>query len=459
MADYLDKRRHGPVTSYAPYAALKQRIEQVDDRAGHESWSLIWEAVELYLEHSVKTAHPQYFNQLWAGQSEPALIGGVIELLANTSMYTYEVAPIATVVENDMRSTFARHFGLDGWDSQVTTGGSNSNFLALLLALQARFPDIKHAGLAAGWRPRVYVSADAHYSFDKAVMMAGLGLDSLVKVPVDRHGAMRVDALKACIAADIRDEDVPCLIVGTAGTTVRGAFDPFTALSAVAKTNRCWLHIDGAWGGAIHYASESNRWLAGSSLADSFSWDAHKMLGVPLMCSLLFVQQRGAMRQAFQLGDTSYLFHDSDEDQDLGPASLQCGRRVDMLKMWFEYLFYGEQGFRERIDRFLELSAYAERRILQEPDLELQAERWINNICFRSHPQGCDKATDLNAFNKTVRERLKTTGCALVNQAYLDDELTIRLVIANKEATTADIARFFDLWVSEARQLKTEWQW
>ena len=458
MADYLGKRRQGLVVDTKDYAVLKHEVERVGSRSGDESWPHIWAAVELYLDHCVNTAHPQYFNQLWAGQSEPALVGGVIELLANTSMYTFEVAPVATAVENEMRTIFAHHFGLDGWESQVTTGGSNSNFLALLLALQSKFPDIKNAGLSAGWRPRVYVSKDAHYSFDKAVMMAGLGLDALIKVPVDGRGAMSVDALNTCIEADLREGFVPCLIAGTAGTTVRGAFDPFNDLATVAIANNCWFHIDGAWGGAIHYASDSKRLLGGTTLADSFSWDAHKMLGVPLMCSLIFVKQRGLMSRAFQLGDTSYIYHDSADSHDLGPASLQCGRRVDMLKMWFEYLFYGEQGFRERIYGFLDLAAYAERRVEQDPSLELQATRWINNICFRSHPPGMDKTIDLNAFNAAVRQRLKDTGRALVNQAYIDDELTIRLVIANKEATTADISRFFDLWTAEASRLASEWQ-
>jgi len=225
----------------------------------------------------------------------------------------------------------------------------------------------------------------------------------------------------------------------------------------VAEQQACWLHIDGAWGGAITYASDASHYLEGSTRADSFSWDAHKMLGVPLMCSLLFVRQAGAMNQAFNLGDTSYIFHDESVSHDLGPSSLQCGRRVDMFKMWLEYLFYGNDGFRSRIDHFLTLSAWAEQRIKKEAGLELQSERWINNICFRSRPSGVTGVENLNAFNKTVRDRLKAAGSTFVNQAYLGDVLTIRLVIANKDVTATDITRFFDLWVTEAQKLEQEW--
>ncbi len=457
MSEYRKRQREGEVVESQDYSALRTKLDDLKAKAGNETWSDIWEMVDHYLDDSVKTAHPLYFNQLWAGQSEPALIGGVIELLANTSMYTFEVAPMATVVENEMRAVFAEQLGLSGWESQVTTGGSNSNFLALLLALNKKFPGYKDTGISTN-RPRVYVSADAHYSVDKAVMMAGLGLDALVKVPVDASGAMDCKALKTIIEQDIDGGKTPCLIVGTAGTTVRGAFDPFATLAETASEYQCWLHVDGAWGGAIFYATEERKFLDGVERADSFSWDAHKMLGVPLMCSLLYVRESGALARSFNLGDTSYIFHDNEESHDLGPSSLQCGRRVDMFKMWLEYLFYGHQGFTRRIDHFLKLSAWAEQRVEQETQLELQVDRWINNICFRYRPQGVDDVDALNSFNQTVRDRLKEAGSTFVNQAYIGDELTIRLIIANKDVVAGDITRFFDLWVNESRQLEQEWQ-
>ena len=459
MGVHHENQSEGLVSCGKTYTALHQELSKLKSRSGDESWEVIWEMVDNYLENSVKTAHPMYFNQLWAGQSEPALIGGVIELLANTSMYTFEVAPMATVVEDEMRSVFAKQLGFEDWESQVTTGGSNSNYLALLLALNRSIPDMKSNGVVDSAQRRVYVSADSHYSMDKAVMMAGLGLSSLVKVPTDERGAMDVALLNQLIEADVADGLVPCMIAGTAGTTVKGAFDPFNELADVASRHNCWLHVDGAWGGALTYSSSTGQVLAGSERADSFSWDAHKMLGVPLMCSLLFVQEKGALNKAFNLGNTSYIFHDGDEiSHDLGPSSLQCGRRVDMLKMWFEYLFYGQKGFEARIEHFLKLSQMAEQRIERETDLELQSERWINNICFRSRPAGIDDKETLNKFNKTVRERLTKSGDTLVNQAFLEDDLTIRLIIANKDVTAVDITRFFDLWLSESRQLEKEWK-
>lgn len=447
---YASVRISGKVVEYKNYSTLKNTLQSLDIRIGNQSWDNIWTTVETYLDNSVKTAHPQYFNQLWAGQSAPALVGSIIEAIANTSMYTYEVAPVATIIENEMLSVFKRVFGFESGEAQVTTGGSNSNYVALLLALHKKFPALKQSGLHGLPECAVFVSSDAHYSMDKASVMSGIGLDSLYKIPSDDKGVMRMDELEKTIQACIASGKTPVSIIGTAGTTVRGAYDNFDELSVMAKQYDCWLHIDGAWGGAVAFSSEERRFLKGIDKADSMTWDAHKMLGVPLMCGVLFTRQPGYFDRVCNLGDTSYIFHDTEERHDLGPYSLQCGRRVDMLKMWLEYVFYGEHGFRDRIDNFMHLSSIAEERVKAEATLELQSERWINNICFRTTACSGD---DLNSFNKAVRDHLHQQGSSFVNIAYLGEELTVRLIITNKDVTESDIHEFFDRWLIAAAEI------
>jgi len=285
------------------------------------------------------------------------------------------------------------------------------------------------------------------------MVMAGLGLDSLVKIPVDEKGSMRVPELKKSLQQSCDAGRIPLSIIGTAGTTVRGAFDNFEEIATLASTYDCWFHIDGAWGGAVAFSESQHHLLNGASNADSLSWDGHKMLGVPLMCGMLFVRNAGSFDQVCNLGNTSYIFHSGAERQDLGPYSLQCGRRVDMLKMWLEYVFYGEKGFEQRVDRFMQLASLAERRVAQEPTLELQSHRWINNICFRSIPEN---GIDIGAFNKRIREKLYQSGKSLVNIAYLDQELTVRLIITNKDVTESDIEQFFNNWLETAAAVQQE---
>lgn len=455
METYSAQRTQGKVVDYRNYALLKDELQAMQLDEGSQSWDGIWKTIDTYLSYSVKTAHPQYFNQLWAGQSDVSLVGSVIESLANTSMYTYEVAPVATLIENEVLSRFKSVFGFSEGEAQITTGGSNSNYLALLLALHKKFPDIKANGLRSLPKMAVFVSEEAHYSMDKAMVMSGLGLDSLVKVPVDDNGAMQPTELERLLQKSVDEGCVPVSIIGTAGTTVRGAFDDFNQIAALAQSHSCWFHVDGAWGGAVAFSTQEKKLLSGSSLADSMSWDAHKMLGVPLMCGVLFARESGNFDRVCNLGDTSYLFHDGAQRQDLGPYSLQCGRRVDTFKIWLEYVFYGNQGFESRINHFMQLSMHAEKRVHAEPTLELQTHRWINNICFRSKT---NSTIDANAFNKRVRETLYQSGESLVNIAYLQDDLTIRLIITNKDVTEQDINTFFDNWLSTAAAVAKEFE-
>ena len=453
MERYAAQRTQGDVVDYQDYATLQKKLKSLEPVEGEQSWDSIWSLVDTYLSYSVKTAHPQYFNQLWAGQSEPALVGSVIESLANTSMYTYEVAPVATLIETEVLNRFKGVFGFEQGEAQVTTGGSNSNYVALLLALHKKFPSIKNDGIQGLPKVSVFVSEEAHYSMDKAMVMSGLGLDALVKVPVDSTGVMQTDELKRLMQSSVDQGRVPVSVIGTAGTTVRGAFDNFADIGTLCDKFNCWHHIDGAWGGAVAFSKTQKILLHGSDLADSLSWDGHKMLGVPLMCGVLFVRDEGSFDRVCNLGDTSYIFHDGAERQDLGPYSLQCGRRVDMFKMWLEYVFYGEKGFEQRIDKFMTLSSFAEKRITAEPTLELQSQRWINNICFRSIP---DTNVDITEYNKRIRQRLYQSGDSLVNIAYLNDDLTIRLIITNKDVTETDIGQFFDNWLATAVTVQQE---
>ena len=55
--------------------------------------------IDAYLQYSVKTSHPHFMNPFWGGPPVPSLVGEFISALTNTSMYTFEIAPVATLIE------------------------------------------------------------------------------------------------------------------------------------------------------------------------------------------------------------------------------------------------------------------------------------------------------------------------------------------------------------------------
>lgn len=92
-----------------------------------------------YLKHAVKTAHPAYFNQLWGGFSAPCFMGDMVSSVTNTSMYTYEVAPVATEIEKTIIAKMGKLVGFDDPEGQFTTGGSNGNLMAMAIARHRQF--------------------------------------------------------------------------------------------------------------------------------------------------------------------------------------------------------------------------------------------------------------------------------------------------------------------------------
>ncbi len=413
--------------------------------------------VASYLTHAVKTAHPSYFNQLWGGFNAACFMGDMLTSATNTSMYTHEVAPIATLIEKTLIAKMGELIGFDNPEGQFTTGGSNGNLMAIAIARHQAMPKLKKEGTAGAPKLIAFVSEEAHYSFTKAAQLLGIGSAQLWKVPVDQQGAMIPAALESLIALARSQGAKPFFVAGTAATTVRGVYDPFLAIAPIAKREGLWFHVDGAWGASVLLSSTHRHLMAGVELADSVVWDAHKMMGMTLMCSVLVVKQRGMMLSAFSADDTDYLFHSSGEDPtDLGPGTIHCGRRVDAVKLWLAWQHLGDRGWESLMDRYFSLAAKTENLIDKHPSLTMVFPRQSVNLCFQYVPQdkAPNKMQDTNALTLQIRDVLMQKGLAMVNYAQSNGKVFFRLVICNNQTQLADIEALLNNIVAIARQLE-----
>ena len=426
------------VVQYQSPEALKSLIDWSIPEQGVTVDRLIF-LLETYLNHSVRTGHQQFFNQLYGGFNLPGFLGEVFASLTNTSMATYEIAPIATLIEQALIQEINSYIGFNRGEGTFVTGGSNANLIAMLCARNKAFPEIKQRGIS--YPLVLFVSDQSHYSFLKAANVLGIGLNNVIKVRTDANGRMIPQDLERSIVAQLESGRVPFFIGATAGTTVRGAFDPLPEIAQIAQKYQLWLHVDGAWGGAVLLSDRHKHLLAGSELADSFTWDAHKLMGLPLICSAILVKYPGTLHSTVANDDADYLFHDHENSAyDLGLTSLQCGRKVDSLKLWLAWQYYGKRGYAQRIDWLFEMAEYATQVINDCFELELMASTQFLNICFRYVAKDC---TDIDALNLELRDRLVKSGKSLVNYATLNDKITIRLILANPEIDRSDLDRFF----------------
>jgi len=456
IEQYYRDQQSGIFLDYHNPAELANLL-QLDGPEGSENWENLFGWVEKYLRYAVKTNHPAFVNRMWSGASLPTVIGEIVTAISNTSACTYESAPVSTLFEDYMIDRMLDIVGFTGGQGQMTTGSSNANMIAMMCARNLYDPAVKEEGVSRG-RLVAFVSADAHYSMDRAANILGLGLKQLVRVPVDGRGRMDIDILVQSLAEVEAQGKQPFFVAATAGTTVRGAFDPIEPLLALRARYGFWLHVDGAWGGAT-VLSETlrERYLPGLEQADSFTMDFHKMLGSSLICNILMLNRRqNILRSTLAAGDGSYLFREDGDDGlfDLGPSSLQCGRRVDSLKWFLDWKFYGRAGLAARVERFLELCGYAEQCLGRQPELEQMAPRESFNLCFRYRwPEA-----EANRFNLALRTRLYQRGISMVGCAYVEGRLLMRLLITNVAIDEGDVERFFTDLVNTGRDLAAEWK-
>jgi nucleolar protein 9 len=251
--------------------------------------------------------------------------------------------------------------------------------------------------------------------------MFGFGSKAVKSVPVDSRGCMRTDALNEAIEKAKAEGETPFYVNATAGTTVLGSFDPLDEIADVCQKHGLWLHVDGSWGGAIIFSEKQKHKLKGIERADSVAICPHKMMNVPLTCSLLLGKDLRQFHKAMTL-PAGYLFHDNDSDVgedghtngdvpaqeywDLGDLTPQCGRRGDSLKLALSWVYYGTAGYSAYIDHGFAMGSYLASLVVSNAKFSLLSENPppCLQVCFYF-----DKQTGANATEKNSRttERIK----------------------------------------------------
>ena len=401
-------------------------------------------AINDYLEYSPNCARPEFFKLLYSGLNEDALLGDWITSLSNTTMHTYQVGPVSTLMELELIGQWNKLVGFSDGEGVMVPGGSQANLVGMMLARHRIYPDLKSHGLIGGdHKPLVaYVSDQAHYSYLRAVNLLGIGTDNLIKIASNDAGQICPQALNTAIESDIKQGRQPFFIGLTAGTTVIGAYDSVTDCSEIATTHNIWLHIDGAWGAPVLFSEKYRSLLSGSHLADSFAWDAHKLMNVPLTAAVILVKQAGALQACTSGGGGEYLFHnDENSAYNLGERSIQCGRRADALKVWLSWKALGNTGFAGKIDLLQDLKMRCIEMLEARETLQMLAPAVYLNVLFRYVPQSLQTEDEIAKLNIEICKSLKREGAAYVDYAQYKGKTGIRLILANELCSVDDLAK------------------
>lgn len=419
-------------------------------------------AMEKTLELGVRMNHPLFLNQLTAGINSIGLAGEWLIGATNTNAHTYEVAPVFTMCERFCIDKAARMWlgtpagiATPSHDGLFTPGGSFSNMYGFLMARFKAIPDIKTKGMFGCGRQLVaFCSADAHYSSNKSAQVVGLGSDNLRKVKVNKNGEMCVESLKAEIAKAVERNELPFLVVATAGSTVLGAFDPIDAIADVCKEHKMWMHVDAAWGGGTLLSPKlRGELMKGVERADSLTWNPHKMMNVPLSCSMFICKYEGMLKECNGTS-ASYLFQPDKlySKYDVGDKTIQCGRKPDAYKLWLVWKNTGDAGWRSHIEHAYHLTRYTQKKIEASSNFVMVIDNQCTNVCFWYLPKSMrhinphtateEELRKLGAVAPKLKARLQQAGGAMIGFQPLPSHNIVnfwRVVFAGADGLTEKI--------------------
>ena len=423
LFDHVEGIEERPVVEWRPSHELRELVRI--DGSTADPLAL----AQLVTRYAIQLHHPSYMGHQVCPPFMDAAAADLLISVLNQSTAVWEMSPIGTVIEKEVVRWFADRVGYpESAEGTAVSGGSAAN-LTGLLAARARFDSLK--------RPLVITSADAHYSIARAAAIMGIPAADVLKVPTDEQHRMDVDALEETLTANEQRDDAAVLaIVATAGSTATGAFDRLDEIALLRDRYRTWLHVDAAHGASV-VLSESLAPLAlGLDRADSFSWDPHKMLFMPLSLGTILVREGIWLRRAFE-ADAPYLFNAAGPSENLGEMTIQCSKRADAVKLWLMLKSRGVAPFVETMERVTALTRYLYDCLRESDDFEPVHEPQLNILCFRR--RGFDSEATAG-----LRERLVRSGRAWITTTLLRGERVLRVTMMNPRTTRAHVEGMVD---------------
>jgi aromatic-L-amino-acid decarboxylase len=304
----------------------------------------------------------------------------------------------------------------------IASGGSIANLTAITTARDA-------GGLRAADFPSavVYLTSQAHHCIEKALRIAGLGEAVVRQVAIDERFRMRPEALEQAIAADRERGLRPWLVIAAAGTTDTGAVDPLDAIGEIASRERCWFHVDAAYGGFFLMTEHGRRALAGIERSDSMVLDPHKSLFLPWGAGMVVVRDAQALAAAHGYGG-AYMQDALREPSEVSPADVspELSKPFRALRMWLPLMLAGTAPFAAALEEKLLLARYFHREVQAlgfeagpEPDLSVVTFRWV------PPGAGLERA---NEVNQAIVDGVRRDGRVFLSSTQLEGRFVMRLV-------------------------------
>ena len=450
-ADYRETLAARPVTPAVEPGSVAAKIPSSPPESAEPFAQIFADFETLIVPAMTHWQHPRFFAYFPANAA-PASV--VAEHLVNTlaaQCMLWQTSPAATELETAVMDWMRQALGLPASFRGIIQDTATTT--ALIAALMMREKALSYRGLKEGLSGapllRVYCSAEAHVSIDRAMWFSGIGADNFIRIPIkgEKRGADPA-ALEALIAEDLARGYKPAGVIANVGATGAGAIDPVAELARIARRHDLVLHVDAAWAGSAMICEEFRDLWSGVEEADSVVVNAHKWLGAQFDCTLHFVKDPGALVKTLAARPDYLQTPGHDDIVNYSEWSLPLGRRFRALKLWFLLRAEGLEGLRAMIRNHVKWSRALCERLRAESGFEITTEPSLSLFTFRHAPKG---VADLDAYNLSLIERINADGRIYLTQTRIDGRVVIRFQAGSVECAENDFDIAFEAITDAAR--------
>jgi glutamate/tyrosine decarboxylase-like PLP-dependent enzyme len=395
-------------------------------------------------EAAVQSAGPRFFHFVMGGVTPAALAAEWFTSTLDQNVGLWLSSPMAARLETLVLSWLRALFALPAaWGGVLTTGATMANFVGLAAArhwcAERRGVVVEDAGLFGLEPIEIFSSGYIHASALKAAAMLGMGRDHVHSLVGDDAGGVDLDALER----DLARAGAPAIVVANAGEVNAGSFDPIEDMAEIAERHGAWLHVDGAFGLFARVAPRSAELARGVERARSVAADAHKWLNVPYDSGFAFVSDPELLARTF--GMTAAYFATGDGGRpDFGFQGPESSRRARALPIYATLRAYGRSGYRELVERHLELAQRVARRVDEADDLERLAECRLNIVSFRLRPRHVPEER-LDELNRRAGELVIEDGRVYVGTTTYRGRVAFRPAVVNWRTSETDVDLLVDV--------------
>lgn len=449
MADYLENISQYPVKAQVkPGHILKQLPEKPPEHAERFE-QIMLDFTTFILPGITHWQHPSFFAYFPANSSYPSVLAEMLTATMAAQCMLWDTSPAAAELEERMLDWLKQLTGLPHTlHGTIYDGASTATLSAVLAAREQASSYLVNENGFEQATPvfRVYTSAEAHSSVEKAVKVAGIGRKNVVKIPVDNAFRLIPQALGQAIESDLANGFTPLCVVATLGTTGCTAIDPLQSIAPICARYKLWLHVDAAYAGTALLLPEYRWMIKGIEQADSFVFNPHKWMFTNFDCSAFYVKDKDALLKTYSILPEYLKTAHKDLVNNYSEWAPQLGRRFRALKLWFVLRSYGVHQLQEKLRHHINLAHSLSHQMKQHPLIEIVAPVTLNLICFRVLiPSLSSDLQQLNALNEKLLYHLNQSGKMYLSHTKLNGMYTLRMVIGQTNVEKKHITEAWEL--------------